>query len=73
MMQREGVTGGALLAIGRNNGNLAKRLGGGAKAFDAMRQNPVVVRYEKTHRSVGHARSVEHTDELLEIGLERFE
>ena len=50
MMQRERVARRALLAIGRDDGDLAERLGGFDEALDAVRENAVVVRDQQAHR-----------------------
>ena len=66
MMQRERMTGGALLAVRRDDGDFAQRLGRFDEALDAVREDAVVVGDEKAHQRPRGRRGV--TFPAREIG-----
>ena len=53
MVQRERVARRALLAVGRDHGDLAERLGGLHQTLESVREDAVVVRAEETHQATG--------------------
>jgi hypothetical protein len=51
MVQREGMTGGALFAVRRDHRDLTDLFSRANEAIEAMGQDPVVVGAEETHRT----------------------
>src|ERR1043165_7321625 len=47
VMQRQRVTRSTLLAVRRDDGDFAQRFSGSAEPFDSMRENAVIICYEK--------------------------
>src|SRR5262245_30076108 len=77
-MDRERMARRTLFPIGSDDRDLAQRLRRGNETLDPMRENAVVVRNQEAHfgwfsPSVGEWFGAEHPDQLLELGLERFE
>ena len=68
VMQRERMARRALLAIGRDDRDLAERLGGRAQALDAVRENAVVVGDQQVASTLSRPGCVEPSmsDQLLE-------